>query len=231
MVVKSESSDTCVICRVELSDACIEPCQAKLGSAKNVAFRRCHDVWWLLLCAKRSRESPFWQLDVAVIVRIYRFAIQEIVVCMRCTLIQMSCHPRHVFHRHCMERWMKRRPGLLTCPLDNEVVSIPALTEAERYVTVYGHLVDCALYEESFETRRKKRVEAALEKERRERTWTAILAEERVLCILRYYHLLRGLSFAELKQLNDGVTEVVIERLLERGAIRIVAGTGRYVAV
>ncbi|KAA1116037.1 zinc ion binding [Puccinia graminis f. sp. tritici] len=42
------------------------------------------------------------------------------------TLIQLPCHPTHVFHQQCIQPWLERSPG---CPHCRAVVELPPLAD------------------------------------------------------------------------------------------------------
>jgi hypothetical protein len=74
----------------------------------------CERVWITLLCARNRIDTCFSPLDVAVVGRIYRFAIAYGRVQTDCNVVTLQC--AHTFHQHCFLKWANKRP---LCPLCN----------------------------------------------------------------------------------------------------------------
>lgn len=145
-LVKDETP--CAICRGQIGMRCIN-CQANRGD--RVFFEWCRKLLMILLCGQRRVESYLSLLDINTMSIIYKWSIKIGYELTHCTTNILVCG--HEFHTHCIEGWTKKR---YCCPLDNKTYELLS-TEEARLTPWRAKLVDCAVYEEPFEVRKRKK--------------------------------------------------------------------------
>lgn len=131
--------DTCAICRCPFKQACIE-CQANSKPSELVELSKgivieAKRLWKTLLLA--SKRPPFAALGIDIMQLIYKLALPEQTVRTKCPIIQIHCN--HIYHRCCIEKWVKKRP---TCPLDNQSTTELILENFSCQLTLTNGKVD-----------------------------------------------------------------------------------------
>lgn len=181
----------CAVCKCDVAAHC-----PKCEISHDIFKTWCRDVWFTLLCGKKRKECVFSTLDTNTLARIYSYCIGHKAIFTDCPLVLLACS--HMFHQHCALLWLAKRGA---CPLCNRRDGVRAFGNT-RSIFWQGTLKDCAVYNEPFETRRKR--------QRRQEH-----ADAQIVHILKKHSAQGGLTRDELLGQVDAGSEENFEAALE----------------
>ena len=124
----------CAICTNKLSEAC-PSCETH---DTDHFFAYAKSVWETLLMGRKRRESLLSTIDSLAIDKIFRFVLQDFTEVRESTCRVYHLHCGHVYHAHCLDKWVVRRR---TCPLDNRPCIVPTKESSKRRKPISGILV------------------------------------------------------------------------------------------
>lgn len=150
--------DSCAFCRSELSRICLDCPYNIVSEEQKATFKY---IFMLLHILQKRRESLFYTVDKNIIEKIIKYCLTTNMENTLCSVVHLECN--HAYHRHCFEKWIKKRS---VCPLDNLPHVMPVFISSTKR---FPFVVSSCIMTENQILRREKRLKL-FEQEKEEKT-------------------------------------------------------------
>lgn len=115
-------------------------CKTCINNGHLVPHRqRAKYVFTLLHVLQKQKGSVFFGIDKNVLEKIIRYALKPEPEKTTCSIVKLEC--KHMFHRHCYERWIMMGNYCVRC--GNSNIKVPVSIKSRVRVPYYIHIEIC----------------------------------------------------------------------------------------